>query len=296
MKKTVDIKVNIKWSRYSPQWFFQAMPYILDKYKFITTPNHKFVLYHLSHRKRGDYKKIHYIIENHRPHMDSCDWAFSYDYDRDLKHPRHLRMPNYVRLGAGKNLIKGPRFSQHKIKSKNKFCAFVYSNNVSLRNRFFKALSKYKLVDSPGNCCHNIPTITQTLAQRGFRTPRKYREKIEFLNDYKFCIAFENISSPGYTCEKIYHAMLAKCIPIYWGNPLVHRDFNTKSFINAHDGNWKTEKQMFDYLIHRIKQIDQNPDLYYKMLQEPWYHGNVLSKYVDPEIITKRFDLIFEDT
>jgi len=226
--------------------------------------------------------------------MDSCDWAFSYDYDEEFNHPRHLRMPNYVRLGAGKNLIKGEKYNPRRIlKNKTKFCAFIYSHTVPLRNKFCEALSGYKRVDSPGKCCKNMPTITQVLANKGFRTERKYREKIEFLKQYKFCIAFENISSIGYTCEKIYHAMLANCIPIYWGNPLVHRDFNNKSFINAHDGNWGTEKQMFNYLIERIKQIDKNPDLYYRMLQEPWYHNNVLSKYVNPEIIGKRFDLIF---
>jgi len=294
MKKRVDIKVTIKWSKYSPNRFFEAMPYILNKYNFVTTPKFDFVLYHLSHKLRGNYKKIHYIIENHRPKMDSCDWAFSYDYDDKVNHPCHLRMPNYVRLGAGKNLIKGKKYRSLKmLKEKTKFCAFIYSNKVPLRNRFFAALSKYKLVDSPGRCCKNMQTITEVLHKRGFQTIRKYREKIEFLKQYKFCIAFENISYPGYTCEKLYHAMLAKCIPIYWGNPLVHRDFNPKSFINAHDGDWKTEKQMFDYLIWRVQQIDKNPALYYKMLQEPWYHNNELSRFVDPAIITKRFDLIF---
>jgi hypothetical protein len=294
MKKTVDMKVMIKWSKYSPDVFFEAMPYILDKYNFVTTPNFNFALYHLSHRLRGNYQKIHYIIENHRPNMDSCDWAFSYDYDRDINHPHHLRMPNYVRLGAGKNLIKGERYNAQRIlRKKKKFCAYIYSHNVPTRNKFFTALSRYKHIDSPGKCCKNMPTITETLRNRGFYTPRKYIEKLGFLHPYKFCIAFENVSSPGYTCEKIYHAMLAKCIPIYWGNPLVCRDFNPKSFINAHDGDWKTEKQMFEYLIWRIQQIDRNPDLYYKMLREPWYHDNKLSKYVDPEIIGKRFDLIF---
>jgi hypothetical protein len=50
---------------------------------------------------------------------------------------------------------------------------------------------------------------------------------------------------------------------------------------------------MYDYLIDKIMQIDQNPDLYMKMLRQPWYQNNELSKYVDPEIIAKRFDLIF---
>jgi hypothetical protein len=294
MKKIVDIKVAIKWSKYSPQAFFEFMPYILDKYDFVTTANYKFLLHHLSHKKQGNYKNIHYILENQRPNMDGCDWAFSYDYDRDLKHPRHLRMPNYVRLGAGKDLIKDDAYDPQKImKEKTKFCAFVYFNNVPIRNQFCKALSKYKRVDSPGRCCKNMPTITEIFAKRNLRIARKYDEKLAFLKPYKFCIAFENTSAIGYTCEKIYHAMRANCIPIYWGNPVVHRDFNTRSFINAHDHRWKNKRAMYDYLIDKIMQIDQNPDLYMKMLRQPWYQNNELSKYVDPEIIAKRFDLIF---
>ena len=28
---------------------------------------------------------------------------------------------------------------------------------------------------------------------------------------------------------------MVNSLPIYWGNPLIHREFNTKSFVNYHD-------------------------------------------------------------
>ena len=56
-------------------------------------------------------------------------------------------------------------------------------------------------------------------------------DKQAFLRDYKFTIAFENESHPGYTTEKIVEPMLADSIPIYWGDPLVGTDFEVESWL-----------------------------------------------------------------
>ena len=65
--------------------------------------------------------------------------------------------------------------------------------------------------------------------------PGGSRGKIDFLKPYKFNIAFENRSLPGYTTEKIFEPMLARCLPIYWGNPLINEEFNPRSLLNAAD-------------------------------------------------------------
>lgn len=41
--------------------------------------------------------------------------------------------------------------------------------------------------------------------------------KIAFIKNYKFNICPENSDAPGYCTEKIFHAIQAGCIPIYWG-------------------------------------------------------------------------------
>ena len=61
--------------------------------------------------------------------------------------------------------------------------------------------------------------------------------------------------------------MLVNSIPIYWGNPVVDRDWNTKSFINAYDF-----KKMSD-LIEFIKFVDNNDDVYSKILEEPKFNS-----------------------
>jgi hypothetical protein len=112
-------------------------------------------------------------------------------------------------------------------------------------------------------------------------------EKVEFIKDYKFTIAFENTEYPGYTTEKLVQPMLAYSLPIYCGNPLVDRDFNTKSFLNYSD--FPSEEN----LIERIIEIDQNDALYKDYLQQPYYHNNRVNEFVDPENILQQFENIF---
>jgi len=227
--------------------------------------------------------------------MNECDWAFGFNLEEEIRDDRYMRMPNYVRLGAGVNLIKPKSYSPVDIlKSKRKFCTFIYSNrSANVRNEFFKRLSKYKKVDSPGKVFNNMPMIG------GFKTTqeleyhlrnsmyKKYDMKVEFLRDYKFVISFENKEFLGYTSEKIYHAMLANCLPIYWGNPAINEDFNTGSFINYYDHG------SMDAVIDRIVQLDKDHDLYMKCLAQPWYPNNRVTRYTDEDRILNRFRRIF---
>jgi hypothetical protein len=111
---------------------------------------------------------------------------------------------------------------------------------------------------------------------------------MRFMAPYKFSIAFENASYPGYTTEKLYHAMLAGTLPIYWGNPLVHRDFNVRSFLRAEDF------PSLEALAARVAEIDRDDRLYLSYMQEPWYPDNRITPYVDPDRILARFRQIFE--
>ncbi len=77
-------------------------------------------------------------------------------------------------------------------------------------------------------------------------------DKIEFMRPYKFCIAFENSSCPGYVTEKIMDCFIAGCIPIYWGSPIGEVDFNSKRILNR----W--EYQSDEEFIDRIIALDED--------------------------------------
>jgi hypothetical protein len=216
-------------------------------------------------------KKIFYTGENIRPDFTVCDYAFSFDLDDNQG--RNYRLPLYVQYDDVTKLTL-PKHPDELLKKKTDFCNFVYSNpDCKRRIKFFRKLSKYKKVDSGGRILNNI----------GYFVPNK----IEFLSKYKFTIAFENGEYPGYTTEKLFEPMLAGSVPIYWGNPQVRKDFNTKSFINSYD--FKND----DELIDRIIEIDQDDELYLQILNEPYFINNTVNQYVDEKNILKKFEEIF---
>lgn len=190
--------------------------------------------------------KIFFTAENITPDFNACDYAIGFDYlnfnDRFLRQSNYYSVPKILDLQS---------IEKCSIPTKSSFCSFVVSNGFAseYRVKLFKALSKYKKVDSGGRFMNNIgsPVI----------------DKREFNSRYKFSICCENSSHPGYTTEKLYQAFEARTIPIYWGDPLVGKVFNTKALVNAH------EYQSIDEVVKRVIEIDQNEELYHNMLREP---------------------------
>jgi hypothetical protein len=213
--------------------------------------------------------RIYYTGENTRPNFTHCDWAFSFDYN---DHPRHLRLPYYFWVNP-RPLLQ-PRNIDAALSLKSKFCAFVYSNaKAKLRIKFLDKLSKYKPVDCGGAVRNNI----------GYRVG----DKISFLKPYKFNIAFENESFPGYTSEKIVQAFMGDTVPIYWGNPLVERDFNRDSFVNCHDF------RSLDQAVEFIVALDRDDALYRRYLSAPAFPNNEPTPFIDENRILDRFEEIF---
>jgi len=273
--------------------FFRKIPYVLKRFKLVDSIRPDFVFCMLR-IPPGHYTRIFYNNENIRPDI-KCEWSFGTDYEEDIKCQNYMRHPNYARNGAGLDLIKPDNYMDQVISAKSKFCAFVYSHRVPIRDEFFGVLSKYKRVDSPGMCCTNAKPIGKysSAHHSRFRSADFFGEKLNYLKEFKFAIIFENSSYPGYISEKIYHAMLAGCIPIYWGNPLISMDFNPKSFISSYDKKHKSTKSMFEYLVSRVEHIDNDETAYKQMLSEPWYHNNKINKYVNPNNLINRLSLIF---
>lgn len=214
--------------------------------------------------------KIFYTGENIKPDFNECDFAFSFEYGNS---PKNYRIPLWPFYHDYRLLLKKSA-PEEIMKEKTKFCNFVYSNpNCKRRNVFFEKLSKYKRVDSGGKFMNNIGYLV--------------KDKNEFIRPYKFTIAFENESSPGYTTEKIFQPMLQNSIPIYWGNPRIGEEFNTKSFLNWHDYN-SDEK-----LIEKIIEIDTDDNKYMHLLKQPYYNDNIPYKNILEENILAQFDMIF---
>ncbi|WP_158653528.1 glycosyltransferase family 10 domain-containing protein [Helicobacter salomonis] len=127
------------------------------------------------------------------------------------------------------------------------FASFVASNpNAPMRNACYQELCAYRPVAGGGGVFNTIG--------------KPIKNKWEFLSQHKFNLCFENSKDHGYTTEKIVDAYFAHTIPIYWGNPVVARDFNPKSFVNVHD--FKDFKEVLDY----VRYLDTHDNAYLEML------------------------------
>ncbi|OON94947.1 MAG: hypothetical protein ATN32_07675 [Candidatus Epulonipiscium fishelsonii] len=196
--------------------------------------------------------RIYFESEHINPDFNLCDYTIGYE-DIELN-DRYIRSPYYARFyqtdyEKAKNKHK---VDKNILNTKTKFCNFIYSNGWGAnpwRKEMFDLINIYKKVDSGGRYLNNIG--------------EPVKDKYEFQLSYKFSIACENISMPGYVTEKIVQAFAAKTIPIYWGDPHIIREFNPKAFINCN------EYTSFDEVMEKIIEIDNNDDLFLEMLQQP---------------------------
>jgi hypothetical protein len=204
---------------------------------------------------RHDGVRIFYSGENIAPDWHSTDWAFTFGYSA---HPRHFRLPLWALYIDPASLVKpaaDAATTAAAVAARPRFCGFVVSNPL----------------------CRLFNTLGHRVA-----------DKAAFLAECRFTIAFENESSPGYTSEKIAEPMAVGSIPIYWGDPLVGRDFDTRSLLSAHDS------PSLDDLVDRVVAVDRDPALLATLLAHPWYRGNRVPPCVDPDVILDRFTTIFE--
>lgn len=205
--------------------------------------------------------KIYITGENMVPDFDQCDLAFS--PLEDLQDKRCVRLPYYAQvLPSMGSLVRGPEWQPQAYVNRPRFCSFVASNpRGRFRNAFFKKLNRIQKVDSAGRHFNNFgPPIT---------------DKLAFLKDYRFNLAFENSQSTGYVTEKLIEPLLMGCIPIYWGAPDVARDFNTACMINVSD--FSNFTAAADYIL----QADRDESLRLRHLSASPFYSNLPPAILD---------------
>lgn len=130
------------------------------------------------------------------------------------------------------------------------FCGFVVSNPVcEIRNRVFHTVNEYKKVNSGGSLYNNIGGPLSRLYPGGGAGDLS---KHQFFTKHRFTLSFENSQAEGYVTEKLLHAKMAGCIPIYWGDQKVDQDFVGDSFVQvSHLSDPKD-------ILEKIKQLENN--------------------------------------
>ena len=257
MKRKIKIDFSDFWGGFDKtnNYFYNLLK---EEFDIEISSNPDYLFFSIFGNSHQNYKcvKIFYTGENIAPPLGYCQYSFSFDY---LNDSRNYRLPHYL-LYDGYYELARPKIIDDSLANR-KFCNFVASNgNCQERNQFVIELSKYKKVDSGGRWMNNI----------GYAVS----DKRKFQSEYKFSISFENNAyrpqHPGYTTEKIMEPMTVNSVPIYWGNPLINKEFNTKSFINFYD--FGTFEEMINYIIN----IDKDNDRYLEILRTDWFENNII--------------------
>ena len=121
--------------------------------------------------------------ENITPDFNLFDYAVAFDH---LEYgDRYLRVPLYAFQNEFSDAMDKHLRKEEDFLRREKFCNFIFSDSAladRMRVDIFNELEKYKRIDSGGALLNNI----------GYRV----KNKMDFMKDYKFSIAFENSSKP----------------------------------------------------------------------------------------------------
>lgn len=206
---------------------------------------------------------IFFTREAVSPDFNLCDYAIGFDSDL-TKGDRFVQLPTTFDLYSAFTEIKTNEIAsledaKVELAKKDGFCNFLYSNHMAhpYRDRLFHLLSTYKPVDSLGRHLNNTK-------QCGTGYKGHEKDCIAIKNPYKFSIASENASFPGYTSEKILTSLVSHTVPIYFGDPSISEIINPECFINCN------ELESLEDVIDIVKEIDNNDSLWCKMISAPW--------------------------
>lgn len=222
---------------------------------------------------------------SHRDSLDSMDWN-----DRKLlciiNSNKRVYRTDYTSLASSarsffsRALYEGQRFIDPWIRSRE-----IYTERVEA----IKYYSDLDLIDLYGlGWDRPIPGFSasySSAAKKAYKGLMEYDKKVQLLSKYKFCICFENCVFPGYVTEKIFDALLAGCIPIYFGAPDIEDFVPENVFVDYRKFNdWKA---LTDYITgmpyDKARQMLDNARAYLK------------SEGFDRHYLPKRVTEIFGD-
>ena len=241
-KKKIRLKFTDTYFDFKPEEF---LVYKLLKEQFdvelVDDPDYVIAMSYGHEHLKYDAIKIFWTGENDVPDFNLFDYAIGFDHL--AFGDRYLRVPLYPLRAEFAQFRKYGVVDPARLLNR-KFCSFVVSNSGGdpIRTQFFNELSKYKKIDSGGRYLNNVGGPV--------------KDKGEFISHYKFNIAFENSSYPGYVTEKIMDAYSRWSVPVYWGDPLVGSDFRVETMVRVLD------KDDIDRAIEEIVRLDNDDEAY----------------------------------
>lgn len=197
------------------------------------------------------------VGENYIPDFNMVDYAIS-RYPVSLL-DRSFFYPGCIDFRGRFESLLGPRDKKdlNFVKDKRFFANFIASHESedNIRGDFFKLLSQYKRVESPGTYLYNM--------EDDISVNWKDNSKTDFQRQCKFTLCFESTKSGGFVTEKITDAFVSDTIPVYFGSEEIFEIYNKDAFVYC------SSRDDFDATVQRVIELDQNDDKYLDMINQP---------------------------
>ena len=257
--KTIKIKFFGFWEGFDPESFF-ITKCLREKYNVVITEDADYAIisvFDYSHSYCNfNGVRIYYSGENVPPDFSEMDYAIAFDDihfgDRYFRYPMSYNDTEIGEIAQNKH----KNVTESVLAEKDYFCSFMYSHEgIKERTELFHLIFSYKPITSVGKYLHNTDIVIPY--------EENQKSKLAFQHKAKFVLAVENTSYPGYATEKLLHAFASQSVPIYYGDPTISKEFNSKAFINCHD------YDSFEDVLEVVKKLDANDSLYLEMLKQP---------------------------
>ena len=163
--------------------------------------------------------------------------------DRHVRFPLWLLFLDWFKTGSARRNPNGAPVelaTRPLANTKQYLGSMVVSNpTCSERNQAFEALqgvgvARQPLWRSGGAYKNNIGGPISSLYGGGGAGDMS---KLAFLRDHTYNLCFENGMADGYVTEKLLHAKLAGCVPLYWGPPEALTDFDASGVVMCNASN-----------------------------------------------------------
>ncbi len=188
-----------------------------------------------------------------------CRLSLGFDHtddDRYLRFPLWLTYVFEPSLDEQKIRERCAQLRYPEIGKREKFaCLIARADTSGLRTGMYNAMNVVGNVDCPSGLFHNDDSLKEQFAD----------DKVAYMQQYRFNICPENTNADGYCTEKVFEAIAAGCIPVYWGNnnqpesKILNQD--AIIFWNKENGGKNA--------IKRIKELNADPKLLDTFMQQP---------------------------
>lgn len=195
-------------------------------------------------------KRLFFTGEFIPPEVKFFDYSFSFAPPSETNYylPLYRIYGDYPRLFTPRTVTEEEWSSKRPI-------ATVFSNRAcSFRNWTFHRLNKDVGVGSGGRAYNNVGGPVEN--------------KRDFLANYRFSLAFENSSWPGYTTEKLVEAYCSRTVPLYWGDSSIHQVFNSRAFLSLRG------KADYPRFLESIREASTNYEAYRLLFEAPLFPEN----------------------